>query len=69
MKTDRTTKFLLLLIALGLWFNAAVSLLRPMAVKADTDSALANIEKDVHTLSTDLHSTIYGVMQVGVRGN
>jgi len=51
VKIDRTTKVLLLLIALGLWSNIFVSLLRPVVIKADTDSILADIAHDVHELS------------------
>lgn len=36
MKTDRTTKTLLLVIALGLWANVASGWLRPVALKAQT---------------------------------
>ena len=69
MTIDRMTKFLLLLIAVGLWFNAVVSVIRPVMVKADTDSALSDIARDVHDLKNDLASCVHGVMQVGVRVN
>jgi hypothetical protein len=52
---DRTTKLLLLLIALGLWVNVAIPFLRPRIVAAqsigDIDSLLSNIESDVHKLA------------------
>jgi hypothetical protein len=51
MKIDRTTKVLLLLIALGLWFNTLASVVRPIVIKADTDSTLQDIAHDVHNLS------------------
>jgi hypothetical protein len=50
MNTDRTTKVLLLLIAAGLWCNTVVSVVRPMVIKADTDSTLRDIAHDVHEL-------------------
>jgi hypothetical protein len=50
LKIDRMTKFILLLIALGLWANAIVPLVRPIVVKADTDSVLHDIAHDVHEL-------------------
>jgi hypothetical protein len=52
MNIDRTTKFLLLLIALGLWANAVVPIIRPIVAKADTDysGVLSDIAHDVHEL-------------------
>lgn len=38
MKLDRTTKLLLLLIALGLWLNALTPLFYPVTARAETDS-------------------------------
>lgn len=35
--TDRTVKLLLLAIALGLWANIAVSLIRPVAASAQSE--------------------------------
>ena len=50
MKIDGMTKLILFLIALGLWANALVPLVRPIVVKADTDSVLRDIAHDVHEL-------------------
>jgi hypothetical protein len=53
MKTDRTTKLLLLIIALGLWLNLVGSLLIPIKARADEDSIesrVANVEHDVHSI-------------------
>lgn len=50
MKIDRITKFILLLIALGLWANALVPIVRPNVAKADADSVLRDIAHDVHEL-------------------
>ena len=47
---DRTTKALLLAIALGLWANVVSDWLRPVTVHANADQAeqlLRNIEADV----------------------
>jgi hypothetical protein len=56
MQTDRTTKLLLLAIALGLWFNA----LKPIPVQASDDSTLEDIAHDVHAIYSGvcLNSTI-----------
>jgi hypothetical protein len=48
--TDRTTKFLLAVIALGLWANLAVSLFRPMAAVAQSYE-LSSIRSDVADLA------------------
>jgi hypothetical protein len=44
-----TNKLLLAAIALGLWVNAAASLVRPAVAQSD---ALATIAHDIHTLVT-----------------
>ena len=64
MNTDRTTKVLLLLIASGLWANALVPIVRPIAAKADPDysSVLSDIAHDVHNLSicvSGFHVTVH----------
>ena len=51
MKIDRFTKGVLVLIALGLWFNGIVALVRPAIASADTDATLNQIAQDVHKLS------------------
>jgi hypothetical protein len=49
--TDKTTKIILIVIALGLWANIAVPLLKPDPVKAfDVD----DIERLVKSLENDL---------------
>ena len=62
---DRMTKILLLAIALGLWANALVPLIRPTAAAAqnrsDTvllsiDRHLNNIESDVSSIRSDVSS-------------
>jgi hypothetical protein len=50
MKTDRTTKLLLALIALGLFLNA----FKPISVRADTDSDLRQIADDIHHIADGL---------------
>lgn len=54
MQIDRITKFILLLVALGLWANALVPLIRPIVAKADADysSVLSDIANDVHNLNS-----------------
>jgi hypothetical protein len=53
--TDKTTKLLLLVIALGLWANALIPLIHPKPVAAqslgDIDSRVSNIEDDVHKIA------------------
>lgn len=48
--TDRTTKLLLALIALGLFLNA----FKPISVRADSDSDLHKIAKAVQEISEGL---------------
>ena len=53
MKTDKITKLLLLMIALGLWVNALAPLFRPAPVAAQNEElhdTLKNIAHDVHGL-------------------
>jgi hypothetical protein len=58
--TDKTTKFLLLLIALALWANLISPLLQPPIVAAqkatmdDVDERLSNIESDVNHIAKGL---------------
>ena len=54
MKVDRTTKVLLLMIALGLWLNALSPLLYVKKVSADSDSALQSIASDISKISGGL---------------
>ena len=60
---DRTTKLLLLAIAIGLWMNVATQWLRPVAVHAAAEVAqndtrtLRNIESTVD----DIHSQVSAI--------
>jgi hypothetical protein len=56
--TDKTTKTLLLAIALGLWANAAVSLARPKELHAQAIDArdLLAIERSLNTMANSLNS-------------
>jgi hypothetical protein len=54
MKVDRTTKALLLLIALGLWANALAPLFRPAPVVAARPD-LDDIERQVKDIAHDVH--------------
>lgn len=47
---DRTTKFLLLAIGLGLWANIAALTIRP-AMAQHQDTALTDIAGDVHDIA------------------
>jgi hypothetical protein len=48
---DRTTKALLLLIALGLWLNLVAQWVRPVPIKAaDADTTV--IMRDLHAIAT-----------------
>ena len=51
--TDRTTKLLLLAIAVGLWLNGLSPLLHPQGVAAqgNTDRVLADIQNDFHRIT------------------
>jgi peptidoglycan hydrolase CwlO-like protein len=59
--TDRTTKILFAVIALGLWVNVATSLFlfRPMTAAAQMDltriqSNVSRIERDVSSIKSDV---------------
>ena len=47
---DRTTKALLLAIAIGLWMNMASQWLRPVILRAAADVDISTIEHDVHSI-------------------
>jgi hypothetical protein len=51
MNVDRTTKLLLLTVALGLWLNALSPLFHIKKVSADTDTALQSIADDISKIS------------------
>jgi hypothetical protein len=46
---DKTTKILLALVAIGLWANIGVSLLKPTSVLAQNPD-IATISHDVHAI-------------------
>ena len=48
---DRTTKIIMVLVAAGLWLNAAVSLIRPASA---TDNILYSIRSDVSGIRSDV---------------
>jgi len=52
MKVDRTTKALLLMIALGLWLNAIGPFFHVKKISADTDTAVESIAKDMNKISS-----------------
>jgi hypothetical protein len=54
MKLDRTTKLLLLMIALGLWLNAIGPFVHVKKVSADSDTALQSIADDMSKISKGL---------------
>ena len=63
--TDKTTKALLLAIAIGLWANVASQWLRPVTAHAQSETTLrnitlGNIENDLHRIykGTCLNSKI-----------
>ena len=58
MRTDKTTKVLLALIALGLWINVVASLFHPARVAAEEKE---QIEQDIHNLAHDVHSIYSGI--------
>ena len=58
---DKTTKILLLVIALGLWLNLAIPLFQPKTVAAAQDTAmmetyLANIDSHISRIEHDVHN-------------
>jgi hypothetical protein len=60
---DRTTKLLLAVIALGLWTNAVVMLVRPFPAKwqkdlADTSTAVISMERHLHSIELNVSETI-----------
>jgi hypothetical protein len=62
--TDRTTKLLLGLIALGLWANVTVTLFQPKAVAAQ-DRTLSSIDDHLSNIQSDLHKTWRNVDDIG----
>jgi len=53
---DRTTKLLLLAIAVGLWMNVATPWLRPVPVHAEVETAqdFGNIERYVRLIANGI---------------
>ena len=58
--TDRTTKLLLLAIALGLWANALIPLHNAPPVKADDSSKLSDIASHLSDIRDDVHKIARG---------
>jgi hypothetical protein len=58
MKTDKTTKVILALIALGLWLNVVVPLFYPARVAAEDKKQM---EQDLHNIAHDVHALYSGV--------
>lgn len=54
---DRTTKALLLAIAIGLWMNVATQWLRPVPVQAQT----AQVARDVARIASDVNAIWGGI--------
>jgi hypothetical protein len=59
MKVDRTTKGLLLIIALALWFIALAPMFRPVPVAA-AHSDFDDLATDVKAIAHDVHSLYNG---------
>ena len=63
--TDRTTKALLLAIAVGLWANLGMEWFRPVVVHAQDDSRivreLRNIQSDVSGIGLGVNGIALGV--------
>ncbi len=57
---DRTTKILLGAIALGLFANAAATVIRPAAAQLSNDVILRNIGLDVAIISRDIEQIAHG---------
>jgi hypothetical protein len=55
--TDRTTKVLLILIALGLWTNITLSLIRPAQANAQ-DSTMSSINNHVAQIDHDVYNNL-----------
>jgi hypothetical protein len=59
--TDRTTKLLLAIIALGLWANLAVPLLKSQPAQAqDVSSSIRNIEHSLENIEQDMRAIASG---------
>jgi len=55
--TDKTTKFTLIAIAMGLWANLFSPVLLPKAAHADdnSDTILYGIASDISDMASDIH--------------
>ena len=58
MNTDKTTKRLLLAIALGLWANAAVQFVRPADLHA---KSAVDMESDVRQIKSTVNAINLGI--------
>jgi hypothetical protein len=53
-----TTKLLLTAIALGLWTNAVIELVRPAG--AQSDASLSSLVREISSIAHDFHSLVNG---------
>jgi hypothetical protein len=60
MKTDRLTKVLWAVIAIGLWANVITSWLKPLPVFADTPLVLDRIDLSVKSINANLTTLLIG---------
>jgi hypothetical protein len=60
MGTDRLTKVLWAVIALGLWANVMTSWLRPIPVFAQTSMTLESIDVSVRSINSNLAALTIG---------
>jgi hypothetical protein len=54
-----TTKLLLTAIALGLWTNAVIELVRPAG--AQSDASLSSLVREISSVAHDFHSLVNGI--------
>ena len=51
---NRSTKLILIFIALGLWANAAITIMRPAPAAADAESELRSIDSRLSSIGDDI---------------
>jgi len=72
--TDRTTKALLVAIALGLWMNVATQWVKPAVVHAQDDSRIVNLLQSINSQLSSFHckgelkTSVWGAATAGVGG-
>ena len=62
---DRGTKLLLAAIALGLWVNAIGNWFQPVAVEAQSERYLRNIQSSLRSIESDVSFMSVGVLGTG----